>query len=57
MKKDVKEAFIRFYKIVIDLEPKIDSEEIKRILNEYYDLYYETRKRILIENFIQKIKK
>ncbi|QEE16814.1 hypothetical protein DSAG12_02644 [Promethearchaeum syntrophicum] len=43
-------AFINFYESVLSLKSSIDDSEILDDINEYHDLYYETRKELIIKN-------
>ena len=45
-----KNAFIKFYESVLSLKSSIDDVDILGEINEYHDLYYETRKEIAINN-------
>jgi len=43
-------AFIKFYESVLSLKSSINDPEIIEEINEYHDLYYDTRKDLTINN-------
>ena len=43
-------AFIKFYESVLSLKSSINDPEIIEEINEYHDLYYDTRKDLIINN-------
>ncbi|WP_457556495.1 hypothetical protein [Candidatus Harpocratesius sp.] len=48
--KTYQKAFIKFYESLLSLKSSINDPEIIEEINEYHDLYYETRKELVINN-------